>query len=409
MLRQDGARPEAGLPGAGCAPSARSNARIALVEHGDADHVDRRPRRLPSPWPSRRLGRRSRCTTRATSSATPSLGRRAAARVDAERRRRDRRRPLDRRLARRRAGRLLAEHAVVPDRGGRRAANGGLPVARNTGFRRARGARTCSRSTPTTCCTRTACDVLADHLDAAPADVVAAYGLLERFDETGSLGLTSHLPWDPDLLVRGAFIDAMAMFRKAAWSELGGYADDPGTSYGWEDYDLWLPSPSVAAVPTSSPGIVGRYREQPGFDAQDQRHRHGRQLRHPPRTTSEVAMAELTTARTSDRAARATERALREPGSPSSRRCWTARTQTIVGMGARLAELQGDAPPSTAARLRRGRGELARAPRHEGDPVQRRPAPAVRPRPGGSSVADDATRSAPRTMRRRVDGPALDR
>ena len=37
-----------------------------------------------------------------------------------------------------------------------------------------------------------------------------------------------------------------------------------------------------------------------------------------------------------------------------------SRTQTIVGLGARLAELQGDAAPSTAARLRHAEDELAR-------------------------------------------------
>jgi len=36
-----------------------------------------------------------------------------------------------------------------------------------------------------------------------------------------------------------------------------------------------------------------------------------------------------------------------------------ARTQAIVGMGARLAELQGDAPPSVSARLRAAEAELA--------------------------------------------------
>ena len=66
-----------------------------------------------------------------------------------------------------------------------------------------------------------------EHLESAPADVVAAFGILERFDTTGSLGLTSHLPWDPDLLVHGAFIDATAMFRRSSWLELGG--DRPPT------------------------------------------------------------------------------------------------------------------------------------------------------------------------------------
>jgi len=36
-----------------------------------------------------------------------------------------------------------------------------------------------------------------------------------------------------------------------------------------------------------------------------------------------------------------------------------ARTQTIVGMGARLAEIQGDAPPALSARLRAAEAELA--------------------------------------------------
>jgi hypothetical protein len=36
-----------------------------------------------------------------------------------------------------------------------------------------------------------------------------------------------------------------------------------------------------------------------------------------------------------------------------------ARTQTIVGMGARLAELQGDAPPALTEQLRATEAELA--------------------------------------------------
>ena len=36
-----------------------------------------------------------------------------------------------------------------------------------------------------------------------------------------------------------------------------------------------------------------------------------------------------------------------------------ARTQTIVGMGARLAEIQGDAPPALSARLRAAEADLA--------------------------------------------------
>ena len=105
---------------------------------------------------------------------------------------------------------------------------------------------------------------LLDHLAAAPGDVVAAYGILERFDTTGSLGLTSHLPWDPDLLVHGAFIDAMAMFRREAWLELGGYSTRRRRCTAGRTTTCGCRSPNAACAPSSSRSIVGRYREQPG-------------------------------------------------------------------------------------------------------------------------------------------------
>lgn len=143
-----------------------------------------------------------------------------------------------------------------------RAANGGLPVARNTGFARARGRYVFALDADNLLYPN-GLVTLARHLDAAPDSVVAAYGLLERFDETGALGLTSHLPWDPDLLVHGAFIDAMAMFRRDAWVALGGYADDERI-YGWEDYDLWLRIAEQRLAASLVPAVVGRYREQAG-------------------------------------------------------------------------------------------------------------------------------------------------
>jgi hypothetical protein len=160
------------------------------------------------------------------------------------------------------AQRLLDELDWFPIELVARAANGGLPVARNTGFHRARAPYVFALDADNMLYPAGLRRLL-DHLAAAPTDVVAAYGILERFDTTGSLGLTSHLPWDPDLLVHGAFIDAMAMFRRDAWLELGGYSTDDGL-YGWEDYDLWL---SVAERDKRADlvrSIVGRYREQPG-------------------------------------------------------------------------------------------------------------------------------------------------
>jgi|CXWL01.1.fsa_nt_gi hypothetical protein len=143
-----------------------------------------------------------------------------------------------------------------------RAANGGLAMARNTGFAAARAPYVLALDADNVLYP-TGLARLAEHLDKAPDDVVAAYGLLERFDERGALGLTSHLPWDVDLLVHGAYIDAMALFRRESWSELGGYAADDGI-YGWEDYDLWLRAAEHGQRASLVTAIVGRYREQPG-------------------------------------------------------------------------------------------------------------------------------------------------
>ncbi len=104
---------------------------------------------------------------------------------------------------------------------------------------------------------------LLDALADAPDDVVATYGILERFDETGSVGVTSHLPWDVDLLVVGGYIDAMALWRRSALDALGGYEDPPGIG-GWEDYDLWLRAAGHGSRAELVPAIVGRYREHAG-------------------------------------------------------------------------------------------------------------------------------------------------
>ncbi len=160
------------------------------------------------------------------------------------------------------AEKLLGEIEWFPALVVARAANGGLPVARNTGFGRARAPYVFALDADNALYP-TGLQRLFEHLAEAPGDVVAAYGLLERFDTTGSLGLTSHLPWDPDLLVHGAFIDAMALFRRDAWIELGGYSTADGL-HGWEDYDLWLTVAERGQRADLVRSVIGRYREQPG-------------------------------------------------------------------------------------------------------------------------------------------------
>jgi glycosyltransferase involved in cell wall biosynthesis len=72
----------------------------------------------------------------------------------------------------------------------------------------------------------------------------AAYSILCRFRKTAAhpVGLLSHYDWDPEILVQGPYVDAMAMFRRDVLLELGGYDHTLSEIgwFGWEDYDIWL-------------------------------------------------------------------------------------------------------------------------------------------------------------------------
>jgi hypothetical protein len=78
---------------------------------------------------------------------------------------------------------------------------------------------------------------LASTLDEAPS-ARFAYGIIEQFGARGSIGLMSWQTWDPDRLRYGNYIDAMAMIRRSALLEVGGYTRDRRL-HGWEDFDLW--------------------------------------------------------------------------------------------------------------------------------------------------------------------------
>jgi hypothetical protein len=72
----------------------------------------------------------------------------------------------------------------------------------------------------------------------------AAYSILCRFRKTPAhpVGLLSHYDWDPEILVQGPYVDAMAMFRRDVLLELDGYDHTLSEIgwFGWEDYDMWL-------------------------------------------------------------------------------------------------------------------------------------------------------------------------
>jgi hypothetical protein len=143
----------------------------------------------------------------------------------------------------------------------RKRTNTGLADARNLAFEQARGKYVFVLDADNwiyPLCLRRLHDALAD--DGA----VASYGLLCRFDDetAAPLGLLSTYAWNVEQLVRGPYIDAMAMFDRGAVLELGGYSTDLVEHgwFGWEDYDLWLRIAESGGRCTLVPNVVGAYR-----------------------------------------------------------------------------------------------------------------------------------------------------
>jgi Glycosyl transferase family 2 len=155
------------------------------------------------------------------------------------------------------ARRFLADHEGVPMLLVRHPVNQGLGAARNTAVDFARGEF---------CFMLDADNELFHHAlarltDALEEDSVAAaaYGMLERFAADRPVGLQSALPWCPERLRIGNYIDAMALWRSSELRKLGGYTTDRRL-YGWEDYDLWCRLAESNGHATFVPEILARYR-----------------------------------------------------------------------------------------------------------------------------------------------------
>ncbi len=94
-------------------------------------------------------------------------------------------------------------------------------------------------------------------------EAAMAYGMLQCFDSRGARNLLSYLPWEPERLRAGNYIDAMAMVRTSVLRSVGGYVTDRQL-HGWEDYDLWLTLAERGHRGLLVPSIIGRYRVSPG-------------------------------------------------------------------------------------------------------------------------------------------------
>jgi glycosyltransferase involved in cell wall biosynthesis len=136
--------------------------------------------------------------------------------------------------------------------------NRGLPAARNEGFRHARSPYVFVLDV----------DNLVypsglARLRAALEETSAgfAYGLIELFGDVRDL--MSRYPWDPRRILRGNYIDAMAMIRRSTWEQVGGYVEqsaDADVLYGWEDWDFWLGCAERGIRGEFVAEIVARYR-----------------------------------------------------------------------------------------------------------------------------------------------------
>ena len=90
-------------------------------------------------------------------------------------------------------------------------------------------------------------------------DAAFCFPILEKFgSETGLLGTDI---WSLQHLANGNYIDAMALIRKSAWQEVGGYSKMEIT--GWEDYELWCKFVDNGLYGIQVPEILARYRVHP--------------------------------------------------------------------------------------------------------------------------------------------------
>ncbi|MGA2320242.1 MAG: glycosyltransferase family A protein [Solirubrobacteraceae bacterium] len=96
-------------------------------------------------------------------------------------------------------------------------------------------------------------------LDDAPL-ASFAYGIIEQFGPEGPRDLISWQDWDPERLRYGNYIDAMAMIRRAAIIDVGGYTLDRRLQLGWEDFDLWCAFADRGWQGIRVPEILSRYR-----------------------------------------------------------------------------------------------------------------------------------------------------
>ena len=134
--------------------------------------------------------------------------------------------------------------------------NAGLGFARNSGFAAAESRFVLpldadNRLRPDACAT------LLEHLRAG--DAAFAYPAIKQFGSKGEVFGAE--PFTTLRLQCGNYIDAMALVRKSAWAEAGGYDH---VQYGWEDFDFWCRLAERGHFGVPVPEVLADYRVHAG-------------------------------------------------------------------------------------------------------------------------------------------------
>ena len=95
---------------------------------------------------------------------------------------------------------------------------------------------------------------------AAPSDIAVVHPLVELVGAGDATSLISGLSWQRAHFRERNVIDAMALVRRSAWQQVGGYDHIPG---GWEDYDFWCKLIEVGLQGILCPQRLATYHSHP--------------------------------------------------------------------------------------------------------------------------------------------------
>ena len=101
-----------------------------------------------------------------------------------------------------------------------------------------------------------ACSTLLAALRPAPPTIGAAYPLLV-VEGHPRQRVANELPWNDQRLRQGNTVDALALVRREAWQQVGGFVHTPG---GWEDFDFWCRFVEAGLSAIQVPQLLAVYR-----------------------------------------------------------------------------------------------------------------------------------------------------